>query len=295
MPGSTLRIVSDVMGQSYTDASFKLFMNNVSIAEQKIPAIANGRYSVKGLHKRDTLILNASDAASPERNEQEIRYEFIKGTGFSQGYLNYVLLNVTRDIALYGNQTIFRSSSSSGSEFSTFRVEHLPSDAQIWEVTDHYNVRSQEFQLTANTATFSTTTNELKTWAVFNSDISEPHFVSKIANQDLLGMTTPNLVIITHKDFKAEAERLAIHRASYNTWSVSVVTTEQIYNDFSAGRQDVSALRDFAKHLRDKNPSALKAILLFGKGSYDYKDRILASLGDITRIQHHDRAEEVTL
>ena len=42
--GSAIGIVSDVMGQSYTDASFKLFFNNVPVGEQKIYPIPLGRY-----------------------------------------------------------------------------------------------------------------------------------------------------------------------------------------------------------------------------------------------------------
>ena len=273
--GSILKVVSDVMGQSYTDASFKLFINNFSVAEQKVPAIPNGRYSVKGLHKRDTLLLNASDLNSPERSDQEVRYEFAKGAGSSQGYLNYILLNVTRNLALYGNQTLFTSASSLANEVSTFSIEQVNAGAEVWDVTDHYNASAQQIQLTGTTAMFSASTNELKKWVVFSTDVNEPQFISTVPNQDLLSLTTPNFLIITHKNFKAEAERLAIHRATYKNWTTSVVTTEEIFNDFSGGRQDVSALRDFAKFLRDKNPSALKAILLFGKGSYDYKDRII--------------------
>ena len=54
----------------------------------------------------------------------------------------------------------------------------------------------------------------------------------------------------------------------------AVVTPDQIFLEFASGRQDVTAIRDFIKHLYDKNPNTLKAILLMGKGSYDYKDRI---------------------
>src|SRR5204862_4473646 len=40
---------------------------------------------------------------------------------------------------------------------------------------------------------------------------------------------------------------------------------------FSGGKQDVSAIRDFAKYLNDRN-AGLKYLLLFGRGSYDYKN-----------------------
>ena len=283
--GSTIKIVSDVMGQTYTEASFKLYFNNVSIGEQKISSIPNGRYTVKGLHRRDTLSINAADVGTGNRLSHEVRYEFIKGAGFSQGYLDFILVNVRRDLALYDNQTFFLSKGSLENPASTFQVQSLTQDVQIWEITDHYNVKSQDYTLNGSVGTFSTATGQLKKWVAFTKNIPEPVFVSRVANQALSELSTPNLLIITHPDFRDEALRLASHRQSNNNWSVQVVTTEEIYNQFSGGRQDVSALRDFAKYLRDKNPSEFKAILLFGRGSYDYKDRLANNTNFVATYQ----------
>ena len=54
------------------------------------------------------------------------------------------------------------------------------------------------------------------------------------------------------------------------------MTTDEIYNEFSSGRQDVTAIRDFIKFLYDQGveDNRLQNVLLFGKGSFDYKDRI---------------------
>lgn len=272
--GSSVKVVSDVMAQSYTEASFRLYWNNVPLAEQHIPAIPNGRYSVKGLHRRDTIVADGSAVNASGRATQEIRYEFVKGTGFSQGFLDFVLLGVTRDLSLYEDQTIFLSEASLANATSTFRISNVPQTALIWDITDPYNVKSQLFSLDGAVASFSSSTAALKRWIVFNSNVPEPAFVSMIPNQDLLGLTTPNLLIITHPDFKDQALRLAAHRQAFDGWSVAVVTTQQIFNEFSGGRQDVTAMRDFAKFLYDKSPSTMRSILFFGKGSYDYKDRI---------------------
>ncbi|MEX2231656.1 MAG: type IX secretion system sortase PorU [Cyclobacteriaceae bacterium] len=285
IPESIIKVVSDVMGQSYTNTSFRLHFNNVAIADQDISAIPNGRYSVKGLHNRDTITINATDVNAANRSAHEVKYEFFKGTGFSQGYLDFVLLNVTRSLSLYDNQTAFLSGASLSNPISTFQISSLTADALIWEITDHYNIKSQDFSLNENAGAFSTSTEQLKKWVVFNNTFPEPAFVSRIDNQDLSGMSAPNLLIITHPAFREEANRLAQHRTSFDNWSVLVVTTEEIYNQFSGGRQDVSALRDFAKYLRDKNPPALKAILLFGKGSYDYKDRLVNNTNFVPTYQ----------
>ncbi len=53
-----------------------------------------------------------------------------------------------------------------------------------------------------------------------------------------------------------------------------VITPQQIFNEFSSGMQDVSAIRDFIKFQYDKENSKLKYLLLFGDGSYDPKDRL---------------------
>ena len=272
--GSAIGIVSDVMGQSYTDASFKLFFNNVPVGEQKIYPIPLGRYSVRGLHKRDTLIVNSADVGATARSSQEIKYEFVKGTGFSQGYLNFIMINYTRDLALYDNQTFFVSPTSLNHPHSTFQLKGISSVAQIWDITDHYNPKYQEFDLSSTIATFSTATDRLKKWMVVNDRFPEPTFVKAVENRNLSGLETPDMLIITHPDFRVETERLALHRSAFDGWSVEVATTEEIFNQFSGGRQDVSALRDFARFLREKDPAALQSILLFGKGSYDYKDRL---------------------
>ncbi|MGC1242571.1 MAG: type IX secretion system sortase PorU [Chryseosolibacter sp.] len=282
--GSSIKVVSDVMGQSYTEAAFKLYFNNIAIAEQKISPIPNGRYSVKGVHKRDTISVNAGEVNTVNRSAHELKYEFVKGAGFSQGYLDFILLSISRDLALYGNETIFLSKESIANPVSTFSIQQASDDVRVWDITDHYNVQSQDFTFNGSAAVFSSATGQLRKWAAFRS-ATEPKFVSKVANQDLSGASTPNLLIITHPDFKPEADRLGIHRSAHSNWSVQVVTTEEIFNQFSGGRQDVSALRDYARFLREKNPAALQAILLFGKGSYDYKDRLVNNTNFVPTYQ----------
>ena len=74
-----------------------------------------------------------------------------------------------------------------------------------------------------------------------------------------------------------EAERLAdLHRDL--GVSVHVVSSEQVYNEFSSGAQDAVAIRMFAKMFYDRsqsNPStAPKYLLIFGDGTYDPKNRV---------------------
>ena len=73
-----------------------------------------------------------------------------------------------------------------------------------------------------------------------------------------------------------QAERLADINREVNGLNVKVVELNKIYNEFSSGNQDISAIRNFIRYVYDNisNNNSLKYLCLFGDASYDYKDRI---------------------
>ncbi len=93
-----------------------------------------------------------------------------------------------------------------------------------------------------------------------------------MANQNLLALATPDLLIVTSSPLQEEAERLAQFRRQHDSLRVAVVTLPQIYHAFSGGRQDVTAVRNFIRHLyRSDAQSPLRYVLLFGDATYDYR------------------------
>lgn len=270
---STIKIVSQVMAQSFSPASFQLSINNNLVLTQPVNAIANTQYGIKGRQVVDTIALNASTVNAGAVKTQTFTYQFTKGSsGKSIGYLDFLLANVERNLRLYGNQTLFRSGTSLTNAISTFEIESLSSISFLWEVTDPFNVRNQLFQLNESKGVFSTATDQLKTFLVSSGNYFKvPVFENVVTTQNLNGGLSPDLLVVTHQDFKSEADRLASHRQSFNGINVLVVTTEEIYNDYSGGKQDPTAIRDFAKELYS---NGLDNILLFGRCSYDFKNRI---------------------
>ena len=51
-------------------------------------------------------------------------------------------------------------------------------------------------------------------------------------------------LIVCSSDMLYEAERLAQINRDFNNLRVKVVTLEKIYNEFSSGNQDISAIRN---------------------------------------------------
>jgi hypothetical protein len=270
---SSIKIVSDVMGQSFTSSSFKLFWNNAPIGDQVIPTIPNTQYGSKGAHRRDTIVINSNGVNASGTTEQQVQYQYVK-SGNSPAYLDFFLLNVKRLLRVSDHQLIFRSAESVAQPISQYKIGNGSDIYTIWNVTDPYSPKQQPYDLQQNEVLFSASSNELQEYIIFDDDIPSPELVRKIENQNLRGMGTANLLVICHPDFLAEAQRLAVHRNSHSGWSTLVVTPDQIYLEFSSGRQDVSAIRDFVKHVYDKDPSSLRAVLFMGKGSYDYKNRV---------------------
>jgi len=86
----------------------------------------------------------------------------------------------------------------------------------------------------------------------FNGDeYFTPELVGEVANQNIHALPLTEYFIIARKDFLDEANRLADFHRNKSNLKIKVVTLEEIYNEFSG-----------------------KYLLLFGDGSFDYKDKI---------------------
>jgi len=271
---STVKIVSSVMGQCYdaNGSSFKLQLNNSPVGEQKVSAITNSAYAVKGAIRLDTLELNASTVNAPAQSTQTLTYQYIKGAGIrSVGFLDFFLMNFTRKLSVYYDQTFFVSPTSLQQPVSQYTIAGATADYRVWDITDPWHVQQQGFDLGNGGVVFSAASDALHSYVIFNDKFLTPELVGKVDAQHLTG-TPADYIVVTHPNFMSDAQRLAAHREAHNHWSTLVVTPEQIYNEFSSGRQDVSAIRDFIRSCYEAG--SLKSVVFLGKGSYDYKDRL---------------------
>ncbi|HRG80746.1 MAG TPA: hypothetical protein PL167_14090, partial [Cyclobacteriaceae bacterium] len=192
---SDIKLVSHVMAQSITNSSFQVSINNNPVLTQPIVAIPNTNYGIKGRIQADTITLNATSVAAPGRSSQEVKYQFTKGSpGLSVGYLDFFLLTLNRKIALYGDQTIISSSSSLVNPASTFEVASVAANTRVWDVTDPDNVKEQAFSISSDRLNFSTESQSLRIFVVFNPDkVKAPAIEGKVLNQNLHGITAPDL------------------------------------------------------------------------------------------------------
>jgi hypothetical protein len=82
-------------------------------------------------------------------------------------------------------------------------------------------------------------------------------------------------LIITPRVFVNEALELAEYRNSSDvlrSWNTHVALLEDIYRDYSSGRQSVVAIRDFIRYAYHEWGGQLQAALLVGDGHFDYRN-----------------------
>lgn len=266
---SSFSLRSHFAANSLQSTSFVFNINGVSF-QSFVLAVPGGNYPPVA---RDATL------ARTMVNEQakiEVKITYNKSSFPSKGWLNYIWVHAWRQLRMTGDQMLFRSLASVAPErVSEFRVGNASAALQIWDVTDPANVSRVEAVLQGSELIFRLGTTQLREFTAFDPAKPLPvQFVEKVTNQNLHGVSVPDMLIVTHPLFLSEANRLAGFHDAHSGLEVLVATTSQIYNEFSSGKQDVSAIRDFAKMLynRDLEPRKFRYLLLFGDASYDLKD-----------------------
>ncbi len=206
-----------------------------------------------------------------------INIQIQKLTARSLGYLDKLTVNARRNIRVGSKQFQFRDSRVSGPgkicEFTMQKTQTtLP---QLWNVTDPLNAYIQQYSQSGNTLRFVANADSANEYCLApENDYFLPKAIGKTENQNLHSISQADYLIITHPSFLSQANRLAAFHATQEGYSTAVVTVQEIYNEFSSGKQDISAIRDFIRMLYTRGnsltvPRPLKYVLLMGDGSFN--------------------------
>ncbi len=265
-----VKVAASVISTSVNPSEFIFTFNGQHEKIIKVNAAHASVYGYKAREGNDTWEVESSFVTDSADLSLKITYQSSSGHA---GYLDDFTLNTKKKLAYSGKAFHFRSLESTGQFISEFRILEAPDDLMVWDITEPTNVISQDFQYHNGKISFKTYTDSLREFIAFKEkDLLRPVFVEKVPNQNLQALSPPELLIVSHGKFLNEAQRLANFRIQYDKLTVAVVTPKQIYNEFSSGKQDVTAIRDFIRFLY-KNSGKLKYVLLFGDASYDYKNR----------------------
>lgn len=264
--GSPLKVKTNVASRSSDTTRFTISANGRS-KNISMPYVS-GANSVYATVNSDTLVTKGGS----DNFNVELEY-FRTGSG-SKGWLDYITINARRKLNFRGGQMGFRDLSTVGNDKKTeFRISSSNQGIVVWDITDFSNVRKIQGQINGGTLSFKASTSELREFVVFDgTSYKKPGLVGGVPNQNLHALNVHDLFIVVPPIFLDQANALAEFRRQNDMLSVSVVTTDQVYNEFSSGKPDISAIRNFMKmfYSRAQVPEELpKYLLLFGNGTVD--------------------------
>ena len=256
--------------RAYSSNAFKILINGNLEETVNIQPLTTGNryeYAKEG---------ETSFRFTPSSDHLVVQTTFQRSSSTSVGYLDFIEINVDRNLKFAGDQMIFRKViGGAGNDIATYNVLNAGSNITIWDITASVNPQKVITQTQGNGLVFNADASMLHEYIAFTSDnYLTMEFVEEVPNQNLHSFRNIDYLIVTHPDFSEEAERLADFHRTNGTLDVLVATVGQIYNEFSSGGQDITAIRDFAKMLYDDSDPGkeLKYMLLFGDASFDYKD-----------------------
>ena len=201
-----------------------------------------------------------------------------KPTTSSVGYLDYIEYEYAQQLDIAGQPfyTFTAADNVGPGEVHAYNFVGASPSYQVWDVTEQINALAITTTSSGNSLIFNVAADSAKQFIAFDGTIFKRPVSSKsIPNQDLHSLGQADFVIISHPEFAAAANKLADFHRNHYSQTVHVVMIGDVYNEFSSGAQDPTAMRDFAKMfynrgLAGSNPT-LKYMLLMGDGSYDYK------------------------
>ena len=227
-------------------------------------------------------------AFTPQSDVLNFNISYIKSRKTSVGYLNYLEVNTRRHLTMVGSVMPFQNVDFLGqANNNQYLLSNANSKIQIWDITDPQNITQIATSTVNGKMSFTDSGNDIKNYLAIDptasSVFNKPDIIGVVPNQNLHGIAQADMVILTHPDFLPEAQTLAQAHRDKDKMTVAVVTTEQVYNEFSSGTPDATAYRWMMKMLYDRaltlnNLTDLpKYLLLFGKGTYDNRKLLSGS------------------
>lgn len=270
VPETPVSIKTSVANRTYINDLMVINVNNDFSDSVTLTSI-DVNSTKFGQKKKKTVYLNDLDP------DIHVKIDYFPAEPGSRMWLNFINVNAISAIKPINGQLQFRDLSTiAEGAITQFVVDHPDPNTRVWDVTDPVHPFEMETSFVNNQTVFLAATDSLREFIAFDgSSYKSPEYMGLVENQDLHGSGPFEMVIVTHPDFMDQAQQLAGFHESFDGFKVLVVTPDVIYNEFSSGKQDPTAIRDMLRYyylIHAGNEP--RYLLLFGDGSFDPKERL---------------------
>ncbi|HTL06828.1 MAG TPA: C25 family cysteine peptidase, partial [Chitinophagaceae bacterium] len=224
---------------------FTFSINNQSILQQDIASVGSSSQDLFARRFSATASITATAGAA-------ITCAFT-GNNSAQGWLDWLEVFYRRKLLLgTGTQLFFRDwSSLSTNGNARFSIEQA-AGAEVWDVSEPAMPVKMSCITGGSNLDFTNTSASLHEYCCFKQSFLLPTLLGKLSNQDIHAAAPAGMLIICYPPFLAQARRIADFHQQQDQLSSLVLTTQQVFNEFSGGSPDPVAIRNCMKMFYDR-------------------------------------------
>lgn len=269
------KVTVNLAAKSSTLSYFHLYINGILQNQINVSAVSGSStdWYARTNGKRTFMIKPSSDNFT-------FSLTYNKTATNSRGWLDNISVQCRRNLTMIDGYVAFRDNESVGEgNKAKFNISGASSQTVVWDITDRFNVKSISGTYSDQKYVFIADASKLCEYIAFSPTVSFPtpiytgySDVGVIENQNLHASGFADLIIVANPEFYSQGIGIKTLHENYDDMSVIITTPQKIYNEFSSGTPDVSAIRNFVKMFYDRAGSEdelPKNLLLLGDGSYD--------------------------
>ncbi len=271
---SPVQFKVSAVGKSSSTTSMSITVNGKAGGNMSFQPVDIG--NVESRYADDRSSEFSASISSPS---VQLRLNYNASNSSSEAWLDYISVNYLSQLSINSDVYQFRGKGVLGTALiSEYVLSNANSSTKIFDVTDINQIFEVPSEFSNGQLRFKTNSAVTREYVAFNPAGSIPTVDSEsdVANQNLHGTEAPEMIIIANQKLLNAANDLAEFRRTNDRMTVSVITPDLIYNEFSGGLPDPAGLRNFFRMYYDRGTQSgartFKYILLMGDGSYDNRN-----------------------
>ena len=236
---------------SIAPGTFTFSIPGNTLAPLTFPATTGGRYDQKA------YLREFSATVYPDIKDQSWSWNLSYANTTGSGYIDFIDLEYPRKFNALNENPHYILPNKTDSTFQ-ISIQNLQANHQVW-----LKPASKTWQKTS-ALSFSKVAPGSELLIFDPTKAADPVSLEIIQNQNIRAEAAVDFLLLSSSSILPAAKLLASYKNSKGLTS-KAYSTKEIYAEFSAGKPDVTAIRDF---VRLKKP---RYLLLFGDASVDYK------------------------
>jgi len=250
----------------YADHQFGIRFNDIALSNKQF-------YGEQFYPAMDALV------GGGKSGKNTLVFSYSSRSAGANAFLDWIEIEYRRLMKASGGRLLFYSPSSIGT--FAYALSDFSAEPLVLDVTRFSDIRKLPVRREGNSWIVTDEVefgNPKQYFSAQESAFLSPEDIQRDNLSDLKNAKNrADLIIITHKDFFDQAQRLKSFKESHDTLATFVADIEDVYDEFSAGLLDPAAIRDFVRYSFNRWSKRPSFLLLFGDGNYDYRNILSAN------------------